>query len=281
MVHSNIKLVRDKINSIKKIDLGSTSCEQVVVALKELLEGYLLVRMPLNSVVFRGRRNKLEKGKVTDFLKIKELSYNPKRKEIIKIGRANFIEQSVFYCSAKRETLVKELHPKKGDTVTILKWKIQNPKKLKVIGFGFFDNDTFHVGGEKFKWGEHKKEILTKDCKSKKNQNIEQRLEINKIIDDFLNKEFRKKVCDGASDDEYKITATLANIYIFNPNGTPLAGISYPSVAIGHEEHNYAFLPKFVDSCFTPIQCEKLEVVDNALISISSTKKFDDGNIIW
>ena len=119
--------IEKKIQKIKGLNLETISCDGIFNEIKDLMAGYKLVYFPgRNYLVYRAG---IEKGD-RDFQKVSDLWYPPKDK-VKKISRANFIGESVFYCSNKPETAVLELYPNKDDIVAIMECKI-NAKELEI-----------------------------------------------------------------------------------------------------------------------------------------------------
>jgi len=157
-------------------------------------------------------RARLHSSKRTLLPNISDLWYPPD--EITNVGRGNFPNKSVFYCSNDPGTSVFEIRPKKNDWLTTIEVDIQKDSlDLLVLGINTETNSAYH------------------------------RLpEFDKGINLFLEQKFREIVPHEKEFNYFK-TAYFVEAFIKNKDG-----IMYPSVGSNCKGMNVIFTKKFIDN---------------------------------
>jgi len=278
------KLV-EKIEKIDKIDIEKISLEELYEHVKDLMIGYSCVSFPARvSTVYRAAID----DKKRDFSKIDAFLYPPVSKT--RLNRVNFPKEPCFYCSSDKDAAISEIGPRIGDIVFIMKSGVPLAAKLEIVGFGFLNKNKFvnRKTGSEIDWGKHKKIVLSKFLSSRpdksKKEILKKKFELNTIVDDYFNAKFRKPIVNNES--EYKITACVGKIYLYNPKGKTIDGIAYPSVAANYREVNWAFSPSAVDNSFTPKEFFKIEITNLTekhyeYRVVDHTLYCKDDNVVW
>lgn len=273
------------VNNIKNLNLEMTSFNYVYKCVRDLMVGYSIIDFPGKPVcVYRARIN-IGGNKIRN---IGELWYPPANL-IHDIGRANKKGESVFYCSNNVETAVLEKCPEKNDVVTVMECRIKNLKlvnKLNVVGLGFSDKAVFKSKDKTIKWNEYKIKKITAYYANRLTQHeIGEQLKKNSLIDKFLNEEFRKTKIRGSFD--YKITASIARMFINNPKGTTIHAICYPSISKNYKDYNWVFTPEAADAFFVPTRFLEIKIARKEGNRYETVKLQHSGaidknrNIIW
>jgi hypothetical protein len=163
--------------------------------------------------------------------RIDNLKYlrNPDKFIISKMGRANLVNQSVFYGGFEPLTILNELKPNVGDLITITEWKLKTDVFLNVTPIfkwlSNYNNNELSV-------------LLEVDYINATRHLCEEELEQRKILLSFLSDCFAKPV--GTNHTDYFLSAYFAN-YMFNEfqNGE-IDVIIYPSVKMDGSFMNIA-----------------------------------------
>lgn len=156
-------------------------------------------------------RARLHNTRNTLFPNIQDLWYPPDN--LVNVGRANFPNNSVFYCSNDPGTTIFELRPKKSQWLTSIDVNIQK-EELDLL-------------------------ILGVDSKNTKSFN--RLTEFEKGINMFFEHIFRLEISKG-KEHEYFRTAFFVEALINNRDG-----IMYPSVGSNCKGWNVVFTKKFID----------------------------------
>lgn len=156
-------------------------------------------------------RARLHSSKRTLLPNRKDVWYPPD--ECVNVGRANFPNKSVFYCSNDPATTIFEIRPKKGDWFTTVEIEIKKDSlDLLILGMD-----------------------------SKKPKSFERLSEFEKGIIMFLEEKFREIIPKGKEYNYFK-TAHFTELFL---NGKD--GIMYPSVGSNCKGWNVVFSKEFID----------------------------------
>jgi len=276
--------IEQKIKAIRALDLETTPFSEVHRRVRDLMIGY-------STVSFPGRRLQLYRARTNptkdNFLNVKELMYPPANL-VKEFGRANDIGEPVLYCAGAAETAVLELHPFIGDEITIMEveYDLSN-QPGGVIGIGLSDKAILKNPGKDIVWGDYRNDSIGRFLYQYHPRQVEEKLLINKLIDSFMDEEFRRKASRGRW--EYKITASVSKIYLNNPQtGNRLAAITYPSIAHDSYEINWAMNTGAADKALIPRRFKKIRIIDRTEKGgyiqepVCHTGKCDASkNIIW
>ncbi len=268
--HLNAKELRKHIQAIKNLKLEVTDLDFLKEQLLPIVGSWLHISPIVNygQLVFRG----VHWGEKP--INKKQLSYPPA--EIIKtFQRVNRPHEPMFYCSVGCHSTILELAPQTGDRIAISTWRIIKPLYLNSLGYA---EDIFRDAGssewDKKWWVQRRNEdpqiLYTNE---------------NKLVHDFLNREFTKKVLPNATS-QYKTTVAISELFlkelkligqpqIENPytNQTEpaddfsqleLSGLLYPSVANALNADNLALKPEIVDQCLELVSVQYIEIIKKA-----------------
>ena len=226
--------------------------KEVSERIKELFKDYKYSTLKLDKgyAFYRGT---VFKEKPT---KISKLSYPPVKES--KPGRANFERQQMFYCSSTKHAPCCELELKEGDRIILSKWVLQKPTVLNVIGKLSTDINSFNTN-------------LKKD-----------------LIKESITNIFCMPV-DKGQEDNYKLTATIAQFLFQNPyNKSKLFDIiAYPATIDDTYDNNFAIQPVFIDNNNLTInEVEYVELIKKEdaefhLKLLDKTSKFKNETIEW
>jgi hypothetical protein len=163
--------------------------------------------------------------------RIEDLKYlrNPKKSIIRKMGRANLVEQSVFYGGFEPMTILNELKPNVDDLITVTEWELTTDYYLTVVPI-FKKIEEFNNNGMSLDFYVDYINAIRRLDKSE----VEQR----EILLSFLTDCYAKQV--GKEHTDYFLSAYFSN-HIFNvfENGT-INTILYPSVQMDGSFMNIA-----------------------------------------
>lgn len=233
-----------------------------------------LHRITINKRLFKEEKDNLR------LTEIRQLKY-PKPEQVLKNGRANFINQSMLYAAVNPLTAINEMKPDIGDLVTTTIWK-QKENTFLVICPIFkktsVDNICHNEMSLRFNISyEHE----LKQHSTNKAEQID-------LLLQFMADCFAKDV-DYDNNYDYFLSAYYANrIYKFY--GSKIDALVYPSVADRLEFSNLAIKPEIFDSHFEPYEViegvvvEKPNYINNNGYQIKimgKTKNFENELIIW
>lgn len=197
-------------------------------------------------------RARIHSSKRTLLPNISDVWYPPD--EYVGVGRANFPNNSVFYCSNDPGTTVFEIRPKKGDWLTSIEVEVKKDKlDMLLLGVNTETIDAF-------------KELS----------------ELDKGINMFLEEKFREVIQKGKEYNYFK-TAYFTEAFIKNKDG-----IMYPSVGSNCKGWNVIFSKEFVDKYVSFKKAVVHEVIEKNSdydISIQCKHIAEDsneyGDFIW
>ncbi|MFA5287560.1 MAG: hypothetical protein WC394_04765 [Candidatus Omnitrophota bacterium] len=278
----NLDEIRLQIEKIRQIDLKVVDFLDIYKEVNVLLNGYTIVQFPgYQFIIYRARINESRK-----LFKAASDLWAPKSKEMSenRFGRANKPQDPVFYCSNNEEIAVSELPIKVGDWITIMRCCSRGDLfAMKSVGLGFKDEVVLKSkdGTNSLKWGDYKEEKIRKlYIKHHGNDTIAQECLLkNKLIDEFLNLEFRKEIHSNEYNYEYKITAAIASLYLdSNPlSSVRMDAISYPSIRDDQSAGpNWAFT---IEAASKFYKCDSFETVEIGKIEKNGKSTNYYGNV--
>lgn len=271
-----LKEIEQQIERIKSFNLEIETYENIFNEVNILMNEYVYVRFPaFQNTIYRLRIN--EKDDL--YTSINDL-WAPKAEEMDpnRYNRANTPQNPVFYCSNEVKTAISEISLNEGDCITVMECRAkENLLNLETAGLGFDENLPISSkdGKVSLVWGQWKEKNIRKRYMRKYSNDIdvEDCIVKNKLIDNFLNEEFRKKV-ESHSNYKYKITAAIAALTLginSSPSSAKLDGISYPSMGPSFfAGYNWAFTTNAINKyyeayAFETIQIGKIEELSNGI----------------
>jgi hypothetical protein len=271
--------IKRHIKYLKRLSLRHVDFEYLKSQLVPLIHGYILHSPETNHGEYVYRAVPWPEKPIIKT----QLSYPPSSK-VREFGRANVINEPLFYGSAGCHSTILELSPNAGDRLAISKWRIQKPLHLAPVGY---THRTFKGKAGVERWEEIS--WATQYAEDPIVQTPE-----NQIVHEFLAREFTKNV-PGGKKWEYKISAAFSEYimksHAFGVNGsTPIEveGILYPSVPNQVNADNVAIKPSVVDSCleFVSVQyveiSRKTEVPEYTMVGLDYAESLSEcGDILW
>jgi hypothetical protein len=275
---SSLQGIISEIEKIKKLDLkrDDITIEDIKIRIGEMLSSVYLIKMvgAQFPTVYRARPNE----GTSLFQNIEQVWYPP-RDKVKKLGRFNNIGESMFYCSATYNPCIFECHPKKGDWITLLECEAIDRNKKIAVADAFFHKFKSAEGQIIFDKSydiiqKQGREIIRKKGLEKEHNEIQK----------FIEKEALKIVKAG-EEYKYKITVAIKEIFFTVPIAQ---GITYPSLATGMENINFALKPQVADEYYRPKIVRVLKVIGEEeqeyvleLVNISESINFNTGEIIY
>ena len=226
-------------------------------------------RVSINHTITEDKRNKrLEK--------IQDIKYPPSRiSKNLRYNRCSFKGQSIFYGGFGDIFALVENKPKKGDLITISKWKIK--PGLNICYVPVFQSINIVESSPAFKneWEAYNKQLL-------KLNNVN-RTAIETIYG-LISYFFTRKVNDNI---EYIFSSYFANKFL-NSSIQKIEAIYYPSVENNLLTQNIAISPEIFDLKFDFIQAREMLVLScdknkGGWISqeLSIAENTDNDLLIW
>jgi hypothetical protein len=251
---STLKYVTERIKLLENLDLCKKSIAAIQrILLKSFTLPYHIFPYKSGSKIFRGQI-----CSSTPFNKISRISYNPTPASVL--GRANLINESIFYAAMSLDTAAIEScqdqlkNGTKEFFVTVGEWELQRDLQINLLCHSEKAQSTgtdLSVAAESIdpmmRNGRTEDQYLTMLAKSQ-----------------FFADQFAKSVINCPND--YAFSAFYAS-QILNPKKEVCDGICYPSVAYKLKDFNVVFHKNLIDSKAIKFICAHLVKI-----------KFDDVN---
>jgi len=224
----SVTQIRLLLREIEGSALNGASLTELRDRLGPLLIGYPTATMRISGPIYRGR--KLQ-GSI--FSNISDLWYPPD--DVVSQGRVNQVGKPIFYCSDHHFTVTREMAPRVGDTIAILRFELKENSELPHV---------FCIGNAKSILRHGIDAFGKKVAPSVDLRRFPQRIrEHSALIDGFFARVFRST---GSS--YFNLTNTISQQYL---NPVWVDGLTYPSV---HPEGsmNMALKTAAVDRLYTP-----------------------------
>jgi hypothetical protein len=221
----NSREFRNGILQIERMSIADVDDSYVFSVLSKLMKGYTTqtTRILPGSKIHRAR--KCEKPRL-----MSEISYPPAHL-VTSYGRGNLIGQSVFYGSTSGASALAELDCKIGDRVILSEWEVLSELELNHIGFTEETMETLNATRELDK--------IYSFVKSTQNYS-----ELNSMVHEYLGFIFSKPTQIGKEQDQYKLSANLTQIMMYNTN---FDGLLYPTIKLFGSCDNVLLKTKSVD----------------------------------
>lgn len=204
------------------------------------------------------------------FNNISDIIYPPEE-YVVKAGRLNNINESIFYLSTGYHAALSEVHANVGDYIQLTEFKFKKNKFINCCSIG--EVSKF------FKWGDSRFEDEIRSAVKETDP-----ASIDSLI--FADAFLASLLSDSKADDnEYIYTRTLSQL-IFKNN--KINAISYPGVQ-SEEQKNFAIKPSAADETFKIARSTVIRVADKYLCGmykfdiIKEAKAIDykNGLILW
>ncbi|WP_321318036.1 hypothetical protein [Labilibaculum sp.] len=223
------------LKSLEKVDLMLENSYQRIYDIinEQVIIPFVTMTIPIGQIFYRARLNN---GR--SFKSKSDISHNTNLQEI-KIGRANYFNQSVFYASHKEKTAIFETSQSiknreigKNEIITVGKWVVNKP--IEVIPI---------IHDKEF---QEKNEILQAKYLNFLKTNP---LFTNEWIQahfEFISNQFARKVNVL---EEYKISCAFFNVMKERKfSNVGVSGILYPTIEWEKNDLNIALTPECADN---------------------------------
>ncbi|HCM1946035.1 TPA: hypothetical protein N3A50_004356 [Salmonella enterica subsp. salamae serovar 30:g,m,s:e,n,x] len=215
-------------------------------------------------------RARICNNKHDGFNNISDIIY-PLEKYVVKAGRLNNINESIFYLSTGYHAALSEVHANVGDYIQLTGFKFKENKFLNCCSIG--EVSKF------FKWGDSRFENEIRNAvKETDPASIDSLIFADTFLASLLSD-------SSAVDNKYIYTRTLSQL-IFKNN--KINAISYPGVE-SKEQKNFAIKPTAADEIFDITRTTVIKITDKYLCGmykfdiIKEAKAIDYKNrlILW
>ncbi|MBD1567611.1 hypothetical protein [Vibrio sp. S12_S33] len=263
-VKLNSRNIRDAISRLEKMELSKISKEDLRKVLDRLMSGYKVEapRYEAGLDIFRARI--CEKPGT-----IGECSYPPAQ-YVKERGRANDVNQSMFYGSNYRGVPLFELRCEPGDKIALSHWRTTAPLVLNHIGFTEETEERL---------GSNRSLPAIYDF-VKKTNNFN---DLNEMVHEYLGFMFSKPL-DGEEDQAYyKLTSTISDMMMQSEH---INGLMFPTNQMFGNAENIILKPEYVEQSMDFISVEYIEVISKEgatyeINSIDSATREDAGVLQW
>ena len=213
---------------------------------------------------------------------VSRISY-PRREHVTKLGRANRIEQPMFYCSCGGPAVFYELQAQPGDLVAMSEWEVM--ETLWMHNLGFHPDALRRIGTPSNIYRPRQTHPIPNE--SKQNARLRRQLSLA----------FTEDVPDG-QETKYKQSVAINELhfdkasplprYVDGPRFDQVSGTVYPAMKMRGAADNVVMQTKFVDSslrlnCVRYVRVEAVDVEKRAytLLIEGIANTFEGGNIDW
>lgn len=215
-------------------------------------------------------RARICNNKHDGFNNISDVIYPPE-KHVVKAGRLNNINESIFYLSTGHHAALSEVHANVGDYIQLTGFKFKENRFINCCSIG--EISKF------FRWGDSKFEDIIRNVVEETDP-----ASLDSLIfsDTFL----ASLLSDSnAVKNNYIYTRTLSQLIFKNNN---INAISYPGVE-SKEQKNFAIKPTAVDETFDIARTTVINITHKYLcgmykfdiIKEAKTIDYENGLILW
>ncbi len=267
-------------------DGGFFTREQLLTMAIESQKNYVRRRIGGYRVAVKDMRTKiLYRGRMCNERPetIETVSYPPADK-VKKLGRANRVGQSMFYCCVGAFPVFFEIHVKAGDLIALSEWAVTEP--LWIHNLGYHPDVLDRIGAPI----PAQRSPLISPIPNETNRNNRLRRRMSAA--------FTKDVPDGQ---EYLYKETIAiNELLFDraspipdrgpnsPRRGHVAGTAYPTVQMRGLADNVVMRPEFVDSClaiksirYVLVETAQEETLSYTFLTVAHSTIFSGKKIVW
>ena len=262
------------------------SREQLQTMTIESLKNYIRRRIGGYTVAIKDMRTrKLYRGRICSErpLTTDDVSY-PTSDKVKKLGRANRVGQSMFYCCVGAFPVFFEIHAKAGDLIALSEWAVTEPLWIHNLGYHPDALDT--IGAPMS--AERSPLISPVPNETNHNNRLRRRMSLA----------FTKDVPDGQ---EYLYKETIAiNELLFDrasplpshgpnsPRSERVAGTAYPTLQMRGLADNMAMRPEFVESCleikslrYILVETAQQDTLSYTFLTVAHSNIFFGKKIVW
>jgi hypothetical protein len=265
---------------------GFFTREQLQTMTIDALKNYIRRRIGGYTVAIKDMRTRtLYRGRICSErpLTTDDVSY-PASGRVKKLGRANRVGQSMFYCCVGAFPVFLEIHAKAGDLIALSEWSVTEP--LWIHNLGYHPEALDRIGSPIFA---HRSPLISPiPNETNHNNRLRRRMSLA----------FTKNVPEGQ---EYLYKETIAiNELLFDrasplpshgpnsPKSERVAGTAYPTLQMRGLADNVAMRPEFVDSCleikslrYILLETAQEDTLSYTFLTIAYSNAFSGKKIVW
>lgn len=275
-----------------EVNLPNMGVDAIKKRLEDFMKGVTVSTPVYNPGMFlyRARKISLNFNK-SGGIKKSDLVYPPSH--LAKLGRLNRDGQSIFYCSAHKQSIFFELQGlAEGDEIILSFWKTIT--KMIVNNIGYTEYVFQQLGAQRSipQWdplsADGKQAIITLPRTPDDAFNAILATDNNRILRETLSKYFMHSVKPNEVD-RYKLTTAIGELHLGTIKNldSQFAGVMYPSVRMSANGDNLALLPWYVDNHLEfrkaiHVRIDRRTDTSFSITSLDTAKEFDaDGTLVW
>jgi hypothetical protein len=265
---------------------GFFTREQLKAMTIESLKNYVRRRIGGYTVAIKDMRTlNLYRGRIcTERPETTDAVSYPPADKVKKLGRANRVGQSMFYCCVGAFPVFFEIHAKEGDLIALSEWAVA--ESLWIHNLGYHPDALDRIGAPV----PALRAPLISPIPNESNRNNRLRRQMSVA--------FTKDVPDGQ---EYLYKETIAiNELLFDrasplpdrgpdgPKNGRVAGTAYPTIQMRGLADNLVMSPKFVDSSlriksvrYLLVESAREDTLSYTFLTIAYSEIFSDKKIAW
>lgn len=278
------KILEMKLSPLKRYLEKNSIFEDDIQRITNILNDISLI----SGLTYRQPIEKFQRITVNNWIKdvgrrvefIKHLK-NPPKENVKKYGRANLINQSVFYGTFDYLTALSEMRPEIGDTITVSFWKLKSEYSLRVTPI--FRNSS--KDGKIYNELSVKAQLLANKTLRQYDRNTRKQIE---IILQFIADAFSKEV-ENSNHFDYFLSSYYANRLLYEFEEGEIDAILYPSVRQSLTLSNIALKAEVFERYFEIERVEESVIVSKPEIGRKGwhmegtgwSDKFENDKIIW
>lgn len=243
--------IAGRINNARNMNLQELEPQQIRERIRRIMDGYLTVVLPLRlNGVFRARKNPDQ----ALFENVNQLWYPPAHL-VLRPGRFNHINESVFYASSTMQGAVFEVRPEVGDIITLLVSRTRNEHvDLSCSQIGLERSLAPEVADVR-KSGRLPQNHPRLQALLRKHQISNKWLRVDRFLTELATTVFPPEIEAKG----YVMTTTISDV-LFRP--PYVNAFNYPSVATTLKSINLCLKPDMADQTFIPVEAWMIRIDD-------------------
>lgn len=252
------------ISIIESADFDKLSIEDFEEYLTPLFRGYRVAAPRFEKGIYLYRGRICEKPQ-----NVREIIYPPSE-NVTNLGRINNIGESFFYAANAKAVPFFELNVKKGQYLTLSKWKTTDKLCVNYIGFSKECKEYLNSFREL--------DNIYNFVKFTRSQS-----DLNTRVHDYLSLKFSTAIEPG-KEAYNKLTIAISRKLF---NSEIFSGLLYPTIAMAGNADNIVLKKDFVDRCLKLVSVEFIDIKDTKEMEYgiqtldSATKVNEKGDLLW
>lgn len=263
--HLDENAIKKSVFTLNTLNYSKATISEIEELLKPLFSGYKLQAPAYDPGIYLYRARIFNKNKPSS---LSELSYPPQQ-YVKEYGRANDINESMFYGSITKNIPLFEIGASIDDKLGISMWKTTAPLWLNHVGF---TDEVFSLLGSI-----SNRTKVYQFISATKNFS-----DLNKFIYNYLAAAF-SKIIPQHHNYRYKLSIAITKKLLM---GNAFHGVLYPSIAMKGNSDNIVIKPSFVDDFMQFVAVEYVKVIDDRSGSfefdvLDTATEIVDGKLMW